>query len=64
VIVKAEEVDHPLPARTRRAMSERSMYEEAIRRADSLMIPRMTQDHFFNYIGIEAGPNVAKRVLD
>jgi len=63
-IVKPEEVDHPLPARTRRAMTERQAYEEAIRRADALMIPRMTQDHFFNFIGIEAGPDVAKRVID
>jgi len=63
-IDKPGEVDHPLPARTRRALTERGLYEEAIRRADALMIPRMTQDHFFNFIGIEAGPNVAKRVLD
>lgn len=63
-IAKPGEVDHPLPARTRRALTERGLYEEAIRRADALMIPRMTQDHFFNFIGIEAGPKVAKRVLD
>jgi len=63
-IVKPDEVDHPLPARTRRALSERALYEEAIKRADSLMVPRMTQDHFFNFIGIEAGPNVSKRVQD
>ena len=63
-IAKPGEVDHPLPARTRRHLTERGRYEEAIRRADALMVPRMTQDHFFNFIGIEAGPNVAKRVLD
>ncbi len=63
-IAKPGEVDHPLPARTRRHLTERGLYEEAIRRADALMIPRMTQDHFFNFIGIEAGPTVAKRVLD
>lgn len=63
-ITKPGEIDHPLPARTRRHVTERGLYEEAIRRADALMIPRMTQDHFFNFIGIEAGPKVAKRVLD
>jgi len=63
-IAKAQPVDHPQPPRARRAMSERGVYDEAIRKADSLMVPRLTQDHFFNFLGIEAGPNVAKRVLD
>ena len=63
-IEKPKAVDHPQPPRTRRAMSERGLYDEAIRKADSLMVPRLTQDHFFNFLGIEAGPNVAKRVLD
>jgi hypothetical protein len=46
----------------RKTMNERERYYEAIRRAEMFSIPRLPQDRFLNFVGIEPGPNAARRL--
>lgn len=41
---------------------KRMAYERAIRRADALMIPRLTLEHFLNFVGIEPGRDAVRRL--
>ena len=45
--------------RARAGAQSRMAYEMAIRRADALMIPRLTLDRFLNFVGIEPGRDAA-----
>lgn len=56
-------VDPTRSPRLRRAMSERDRYDEAIYRARMFSIPRLPQDRFFNFVGLESGREAA-RALD
>lgn len=56
-------VDPTQSPRIRRAMSERDRYDEAIYRARMFSIPRLPQDRFFNFVGLESGREAA-RALD
>ena len=62
-IKRETEIDPTTAPRKRRIRSEREKYFEAIRRAEMFGIPRLRQDQFFNFIGIEIGPNSAKQLL-
>lgn len=55
-IVKSPEVDVTKDVRTRKAMSERELYDEAVRRAEKLSIPRLPLERFLNFVGLERGP--------
>ncbi len=56
------EVDPTAGPRARRALNERERYFRAIRRAEMFAIPRLRQDQFFSFIGIEIGPDAVKRL--
>lgn len=56
------EVDPTAGPRARRALNERERYFRAIRRAEMFAIPRLRQDQFLNFIGIEIGPDAVKRL--
>lgn len=62
-IVKSPEVDVTKDVRTRKAMSERELYDEAVRRAEKLSIPRLPLERFLNFVGLERGP-IAVRQFD
>lgn len=62
-IVKPPEIDPTTGPRTRRVVSERQRYEEAVNRAMLLSIPRLPQDRFFNFVGLESGRE-AMRALE
>lgn len=55
-------VDHAAEPANREARRADQTYEEAIRRAELLGIPRLSQDVFFNFIGLEPGVTVARRL--
>jgi hypothetical protein len=55
-------VDPTAGPRGRKLMTERERYYEAVRRAEVLSIPRLPQDRFLNFVGIEPGPSAAKRL--
>lgn len=61
-IKRPTEVDPAAGVGQRRVISERERYYEAIRRAEMLSIPRLPQDRFLNFVGIEPGPGAAKRL--
>jgi hypothetical protein len=61
-IPRAKEVDPTAGTSQRRIMSEKDRYSEAIRRAEMFSIPRLPQDRFLNFVGIEPGPGAAKRL--
>lgn len=63
IIIRAGEVDPTRGPLARRTISERQRYEEAVRRAMLLSIPRLPQDRFFNFIGLESGRE-AMRALE
>ncbi|HVP09923.1 MAG TPA: hypothetical protein VMV94_01905 [Phycisphaerae bacterium] len=48
--------------RERRLVNERDRYYEAVRRAEMFSIPRLPQDRFLNFVGIEPGPSAARRL--
>ena len=48
--------------RARAGAQSRMAYETSIRRADALMIPRLTLDRFLNFVGIEPGRDAAARM--
>lgn len=62
-IAKSPEVDVTKDVRTRKAMSERELYDEAVRRAEKLSIPRLPLERFLNFVGLESGP-IALRQFD
>ncbi len=62
-IAKSPEVDVTKDVRTRKAMSERELYDEAVRRAEKLSIPRLPLERFLNFVGLERGP-IALRQFD
>jgi len=57
-------IDPTLGPRTRRALTQRERYDQAIRRAELLSIPRLTQDRFLNFVGLEPGKSTARRLQD
>jgi hypothetical protein len=61
-IKRPGEVDPTAGPRDRRMVNERARYEEAVRRAEMFSIPRLPQDRFLNFVGIEPGPTAAKRL--
>ena len=61
-IKRPGEVDPSAGPRDRRIVNERARYEEAIRRAEMFSIPRLPQDRFLNFVGIEPGPSAARRL--
>ncbi len=62
-IPRMPEIDPTATPRKRRARTEREKYYQAVRRAEMFAIPRLRQDQFFNFIGIEIGPDAAKRLM-
>lgn len=62
-IKKEQEIDPTLAPRARRAKTERERYFEAVRRAELFAIPRLRQEPFLSFIGIEAGPDATKQLL-
>ncbi len=61
-IPRPQAVDPTARTSRRRALSERERYYEAIRRAEMFSIPRLPQDRFLNFVGIEPGPGAARRL--
>jgi hypothetical protein len=61
-IQRPREVDLTAEPRGRVARSERERYREAIRRAEMFSIPRLPQDRFLNFVGIEPGPGAVRRL--
>ncbi|MFH1419435.1 MAG: hypothetical protein ABII12_14260 [Planctomycetota bacterium] len=61
-IRRAEEVDPTRLPRRVKALSDLERYKLAIRRAEMFSIPRLPQDRFLNFVGIEPGP-AAVRIL-
>jgi len=61
-IPRAEEVDPTAGTSQRRITTEKERYYEAIRRAEMFSIPRLPQDRFLNFVGIEPGPGAAKQL--
>lgn len=59
-IARKPEIDPTLGPRVRREMSERDRYDEAIYRARMFSIPRLTQDRFFNFVGLDSGREAAR----
>ena len=59
-IARKPEVDPTRGPRLRRAMTERDRYDEAIYRARMFSIPRLTQDRFFNFVGLDSGREAAR----
>lgn len=62
-IQRSPEVDVTKGPRARRVLTDRERYKEAVERAALLSIPRLPQDRFFNFIGLESGRE-AMRALD
>lgn len=62
-IQRAPEVDPTKGPRARRVLTERERYRQAVERAMLLSIPRLPQDRFFNFIGLESGRE-AMRALE
>ncbi len=50
---RAQEVDTTQGPRQRRSQTERQRFDEAILRARMFSIPRLPQDRFFNFVGLE-----------
>lgn len=59
---RAPEVDTTLGPRQRRTQTERQRFDEAILRARMFSIPRLPQDRFFNFVGLE--PAAAAKQLE
>lgn len=55
-------IDPTKPAVKRRKLREDELYELAVRRAAALSIPRLTFDHFLNFVGIERGAKMIEQV--
>lgn len=62
-IRRSGEVDPTKGPRERRVLTERQRYDEAVRKAMLLSIPRLPQDRFFNFVGLESGRE-AMRALE
>jgi hypothetical protein len=56
------EMDLTTDTRKLRGRGDRAKYEEALRRAEQLAIPRLPADRFYNFVGMEAGPDAANRL--
>lgn len=63
-ITKPVEIDPTVAPRARRAVTEREKYYEAIRRAEMFSVPRLRQDQFFNFVGLESGADTMKRLME
>jgi len=61
-IERPQAVDPTKLPRQRRLLSERERYDLAVRRAEMFSIPRLPQDRFLNFVGIEPGPSAARRL--
>ncbi len=55
-------IDHTVPSLTRRKVREGGLCRRSIRRAMALSIPRLTVDHFLNFVGTERGKDVLRRL--
>jgi len=62
-IRRAEEVDPTRLPRRVKALSDMDRYNLAIRRAQMFSIPRLPQDRFLNFVGIEPGPSAVRVLL-
>ena len=60
---KGAAVDATAGPANRDAMKLGQTYEESLARAQALNVPRLRQDVFLNFIGLEPGRNVGKRLL-
>jgi hypothetical protein len=63
LVKKPGEVDPTKAPRLRREMTETERYYEAIRRAEMFAIPRLRQDQFLSFVGIEVGADATKRLM-
>jgi hypothetical protein len=63
LVKKPGEVDPTQAPRLRREMTETERYYEAIRRAEMFAIPRLRQDQFLSFVGIEVGADATKRLM-
>ncbi len=63
-IAKPTEIDPTVAPRARRAVTEREKYYEAIRRAEMFSVPRLRQDQFLNFVGLESGADAMKRLME
>ncbi len=59
-IVRGAELDPTKAPRTRRALDERQRYDEALLRARLFSIPRLPQDRFFSFVGLESGKSAVR----
>ncbi len=62
-IHRAEEIDPTRLPRRVKALSDLEQYNLAIRRAEMFSIPRLPQDRFLNFVGIEPGPSAVRILL-
>jgi len=60
---EGEAVDHAAGPESREARRRAQTFEEALQRAQLLGIPRLSPEAFYNFVGLEPGPNVATRLL-
>ncbi len=63
-ITKPTEIDPTVAPRARRAVTEQEKYYEAIRRAEMFSVPRLRQDQFFSFVGLESGADTMKRLME
>ncbi|MCK6455897.1 MAG: hypothetical protein L6Q92_05135 [Phycisphaerae bacterium] len=54
--------DPTAPTRARRAARDAATYDAALEQALLLAVPRLRQDQFFNFVGMELGRDVAARL--
>lgn len=59
-IEKAKPVDPTLRPRARRVKSARLKYFEAIRRAEMFAIPRLPQERFLHFVGLDSSPSTVR----
>ncbi len=61
-IPRKPEVDPTGPTRSRRYMNEAERYHDALLRAQYLSIPVLTQEQFYNFIGVEGTVSDVRRL--
>lgn len=54
--------DQTAATKTRRAAKDAVFYDRSIRQGQALGIPRLSQDQFFNFVGIELGRGTSQRL--
>ena len=61
-IQRHNEIDPTVAPQKRRYLNEGQRYEDALRRAGMFSIPVLTQEQFFNFIGIEGAVSDVRRL--